>query len=1343
MHQIINSYLRKLTNLTSRNRSIVLLRLYTQGFLDINDLDFLNNQPAFSIIEQLIARKKEIYLCRLLDSRDETSNKVSQKLKKLWRFDRFVFEERGAKDLCVAWPFANGRFADGTLVRAPLLFFPVSLEIVDNAWVLKPRTDEYCFLNQSLLLAYAHFNKLNLDEQLMEFNFEEFPSDSRAFRVALYELFKSSGIELNFNQQNFTDNLLPFTSFTKTEFEEHHATGAIKLFPEAVLGLFPQAGSYLVPDYLALLEDGSIDDVAAFFNKEKHALNHGPAASFDYINSVKEELNITPFKMDAFQENALKAIKSGNSMVVQGPPGTGKSQLICNLMADYAAQGKRVLLVCQKRAALDVVYQRLQEIGLDPFVALVHDFKNDRRELYQQILLQIESLEEYRHQNNSLDAIYLEREFLQASRRIDQITEELEEFKRSLFDEEECGISIKELYLTSYLNGPTINLKQEYKYFPWKEAQAFSKDLGRYHRYWKRLEGDDFLWKDRLSFKDYTITDVQAINKVLDDVQTYSEKIVKEVGNKLKTEVSFDDCEEFINHREDIERFITFLKDEAVYDFFRHMVNFRDIEKDDLWLANMERVVMDCFKNEGPEVIIEAQELGTFQEVLQQKIESRKNIFKWLSWHLFSKEKMQFQRVMRANGLPNTRDGFKILVEKTDNRLNLEHNLSKLRNYPWLKDIPESYSEVDFQAWFYYQRKALNAKQIFRQQRNFKEYFNIQQLSYAQLKKQLQQLIRIMDDLPVHRQRWQSYLLPKQISAIINSPDLLEPYKKLLQREFDNLCEYDRLHHQFTGQQQSVLDKLYESWDHNSDDAITELFENSIKLAWIDHIETKYPVLRMVSSLRLDELQKEYQDLIKQKLALSHETLLLRLRERVYSEVRYNRLNNMISYRDLKHQVSKKKRIWPIRKLLSQFHEELFKLVPCWLASPESVSAMTPMKQLFDLVIFDEASQCFAEKGIPAMYRGNQVVITGDSKQLSPNDLYQIRWQEEDPDNFDLEIDSLLDLACKYLDQVQLQGHYRSKSLDLINFSNRHFYGDRLRMLPDYQVINNGIPAITFSKVDGLWEKNINQNEALEVVILVEKLLREEPDKSVGIVTFNVQQQQYIMERLEERLAQAEIPFPPSLIVKNIENVQGDEKDIIIFSIGYAPDEKGKLSMNFGSLNIAGGENRLNVAVTRARERIYIISSIMPSDLKVETSKNPGPRLFREYLQYAWDVSQGEYQMVAPELQGQRNEWYLKTRLMDEMSHKPNLTFEQSLPFADLTVRDERDFLGLILTDDNLYHQSISVKDSHVYVPLILYAKGWRFQGIFSRQYWMNPQEVVEQMERFAVKEGSAKSTTK
>ncbi|MGI9544708.1 MAG: AAA domain-containing protein [Cyclobacteriaceae bacterium] len=1332
MHQILNSYLKRLTNLTSRNKSLVLMRLISGRFIDINDFDFAHNLPAFSIVQQLISRKSNISLCSIQDSRNEHLNHVSEKLKKLSRSDRFVFEERGAKDLYLGWPFVRGKFNDGTFVNCPLLFFPVVLEQSEKVWRLRSRSDEFCSINRSFLLAYAHFNQVPAPPDLIDHNFEETALESREFRVELYNLLKETGLEINFNRENFTDNLTPFRSFTSKSFDKQHKKGELKLFPEAVLGLFPQAGSFLVPDYEMLLEDATVADLESFFlDRANQNDDQAPPGDYRFINLIKEEQTFTPFKMDAYQENALKAVKQGHSVVVQGPPGTGKSQLICNLIADQIARGKRVLMVCQKRAALDVVYERLESVGLGAFVSLVHDFKNDRKELYQQLDHQIERLDEYIHQNNSLDAIHFERKFLQVSRRIDQITEELEEFRYALFDSKECGVSIKELYLTSSAASPSINLKQYYTHFHFEQLPGFKRKLKSYIKYEVRFSDSTFSWKDRKSFQDYQLEDLQAINDYAKEISLYNTQITHEARLLLNTELSFEDGAGIISHREEIEELISLLKDEIVFDFFRHMVEFKDIEKDHLWFTNIERLVSDCFKNEGPEVSLNTDELGAFQETIQRKIESQKNLFNWLRWLLFSKEKSKVKDVLRANGLQQSRDGFEVLVEKMDSRLNLEHNLTKLRKNKWLKDLPNNYSQVDLQAWFYYQKKALRAKDIYSSLQNFKQYFNLQKLNYFEFKSNLESLIAIFKELPGKKTRWSRYFLPFQIDIFLHHPDQAREALSTLNREFENLCDFDQLKNELTSTEQEVVKLLYDP-ELPEESTVEELFDNSLRLAWIDHIELKYPILRSVSSMKFDALLKEYQDMIREKLLVSLEILGLKVRENMYRDVSYNRLGNLVTYRDLKHQVSKKRRIWPIRKLVASFTDELFKLAPCWMASPETVSSVIPMESIFDLVIFDEASQCFAEKGIPAMYRGKQLVIAGDSQQLSPNDLYQIRWQELDTDIPELEIDSLLDLAGNYLLEINLQGHYRSHSLDLIDFSNQHFYQGKLRLLPDFTEINQVEPAIKYIKINGIWEQNTNRAEANEVVALVDRILQESPEKSIGVVTFNVKQQGLIQDLLEEHAYNAGFNIPSNLFVKNIENVQGDERDIIIFSIAYAPDQNQKLTMQFGSLNAANGENRLNVAITRAKYRIYLIASITPDQLKVDKTKNLGPKLLKKYLQYAWDVSQGAFRPKPLADPDHSTSWYLKNQLKSLAdTNSTEIELKEELPFADLTVKKNNQYLGLILTDDNLYYQSASVKDSHVYIPFTLSKKFWKFKGFFSRQYWMDPQATKVELDKF------------
>src|SRR5690606_7585496 len=218
----------------------------------------------------------------------------------------------------------------------------------------------------------------------------------------------------------------------------------------------------------------------------------------------------------------------------------------------------------------------------------------------------------------------------------------------------------------------------------------------------------------------------------------------------------------------------------------------------------------------------------------------------------------------------------------------------------------------------------------------------------------------------------------------------------------------------------------------------------------------------------------------------------------------------------------------------------------------------------------------------------------------------------------------------------------------------------------------------------------------------------------VEVVTFNYQQQQLITQLVEESVLQV-----PDLFVKNIENVQGDERDVIVFSTGYAPDAAGRLTMQFGTLNTRGGENRMNVAVTRAREKAHVITSLMPDQLKVEAALYAGPKLLKAYLEYAQKVSEGEFLSSPTEIKGNHSSWLLKKQLVDRI---PDARFE--LPFADLTIKAGDRYQELILTDDDQYHYSNSPKEPHAYLSVLLRKKGWPFRRVYSREFWKNGQRI-------------------
>ncbi len=1302
MQKLLKTYLRRLTNLTSRNRSLLLLNLPQEQFFDLHQLDFLDGKPSFEYINQLITQKNNVPLCDVLDSRLEKVNEVSKILRKIARTEAFIEEERGSEDLYVGYPFVKGKLSDGTVVRCPLLFFPVTLQNSSKKWILEKR-DDAISLNRSFLLAYSHFNQIKISDEFLETSFEDFDKNSLVFRTQLYELLKESKVEINFNQDNFTNQLIDYQRLSKSDLIDSERNGELKLFPQAVLGIFPQAGSFLVPDYEALLAPPPIPPQKG--GELFLALPVGEGWM-----GCKEETTFLPFSVDASQEAAIKQVKSGQSLVVLGPPGTGKSQLIANLIADFTARGKRVLVVCQKRVALDTVFQRLEKAKMTDFVALVHDFKNDRKILFEKIANQIDEVENYQKKNKGLDAIFLERNFTQISRRIDKIVEELQGFQNALFDESICGLSVKEMYLTSSFIQPSIDLKNIYKSFIFNDLANFEGRLKRYFQYEEKLrESEDYaFWKDRVSFAKFTNADIPKIKETIEDVAAFHAKNT--------TDFSLTEMNNF--DEKIVQQFSKLFENADVIKIFKtkvvegkywenrqfatmnagRVLNPASVSFDSFFLNEIENI----FANDWIENSISASELILRKTQIEKAYLASKSGLNWLVWKVFSKDKKDVEKLIFQNKLNLQTTDLELLTRKINNRIAFENLKETLAKKEIFIDAQEDFETINKtlknhisanEAYIVYQANLFLHKPDFSL-----KYYNY--------------LVALIIEIKQKMTVWRKYLSEGQINPYPTSPNRGGVFSPLPFGEglgvglFDHLVEADILKESFTKSELEVVEKLTE----NPKNAIT-IFQNSLRLAWVEHIENLHPILRSVSSLKMQQLEDELQECVLQKQTLSQEILLLKLREQTYKDLIINRLQNIITYRELQHQTTKKRKLWSVRKVLEAYSDEIFKLIPCWMASPESVSAMFKMEEnLFDLVIFDEASQCFAEYGIPAIFRGKQVVIAGDSKQLQPNDLYQIRYEADLSDDLHepiLEIDSLLDLAAQYLPQVSLQGHYRSQSLDLIGFSNLFFYKNSLTLLPDYQTINKNEPSINYIKVNGIWANNTNEIEAQKVVELITDLRKISPEKSIGVVTFNVRQ----AELIELRITNYELRMG-GVSIKNIENIQGDEFDIVIFSVAYAPDIHGKMLMNFGSLNQKGGENRLNVAVTRAREKIYLVSSILPQELRVEDAQNEGPKLLKKYLEYALEVSEVRYLPKPLSNENFRTDWFLKEQLKN---HNP--LYISELPFADITVKTENDnYESLILTDDNLYFSSISPKEPHAYLPINLRAKGWKFERIWSRK---------------------------
>jgi very-short-patch-repair endonuclease len=448
----------------------------------------------------------------------------------------------------------------------------------------------------------------------------------------------------------------------------------------------------------------------------------------------------------------------------------------------------------------------------------------------------------------------------------------------------------------------------------------------------------------------------------------------------------------------------------------------------------------------------------------------------------------------------------------------------------------------------------------------------------------------------------------------------------------------------------------------------------------------------------------------------------------------------------LLREVNKKRRHLPLRKLFAAIPTLLPRLKPCLMMSPLAVSTYLDCPDLlFDLVIFDEASQVRPHDAVCAIYRGRQLVVAGDQKQLPPTSFFdrvlecdEVASEEAEGDAGGLEdFESILDVCCTLgLPRRRLRWHYRSRREGLIAFANHHIYGNELVTFPSIHDVA-GNPAITFDYVaDGRWKTGasggFNLVEARHTAELVLAHFRESPDHSLGVIAFSQRQQMCILDELErlrrdnpdleEFFGEARNePF----FVKNLENVQGDERDVIFLCIGYGPlegIEPRRVAMRFGPLNQQGGERRLNVAITRARERITVVSSMRAHDIDLSRTGAAGVRLLRAYLDYAERGSEA----LRSGITGAGDRTFdspFEQEVFEELA-RHGLTIHSQVGCSgfriDLAVVDPREpgrYLLGVECDGTTYHRSATARDRDRLRQEVLERLGWSICRIWSTDW--------------------------
>ena len=490
--------------------------------------------------------------------------------------------------------------------------------------------------------------------------------------------------------------------------------------------------------------------------------------------------------------------------------------------------------------------------------------------------------------------------------------------------------------------------------------------------------------------------------------------------------------------------------------------------------------------------------------------------------------------------------------------------------------------------------------------------------------------------------------------------------------------------------------------------------------------------------LRFRQLDKAHLDLGSDRVIWSLDQRLPRLR----SEVADGSEPGI-----LLREAAKKTRHKSIRRLFSEIPNLLPRLKPCLLMSPMSVAQYLPATgRRFDLVVFDEASQIGTHDAIGALARGSQVVIVGDSRQLPPTRFFQRAMGDELPDDNDFdELESILDEAvASGVPERSLGWHYRSRHESLIRFSNDHYYEGRLNVFPAARG-HVGDLGLTWHPVPhGIYDKRRSRTNAAEAKALVDHLvasLREAApsERTFGVVTFSQAQQHLVSDLIDEArrvTPQIEGHFAgidEPVFVKNLENVQGDERDEILFSIGYGPDESGRVWMNFGPLNRDGGERRLNVAITRARRQLRVFSTLTHDQIDLGRTRAAGARHLKEFLRYAAARSA---EAAAPRHDSRDFQSTFEAEVYAVLTgrgYAVDVGVGCGRYRVDLAVVDpERPgeyALGIEL-DGEAYASAATARDRDRLRPEVLEGLGWRLHRVWSTDWWFDRDREIARLDR-------------
>ena len=1045
---------------------------------------------------------------------------------------------------------------------------------------------------------------------------------------------------------------------------------------------------------------------------------------------------------DSSQSMAVLEAMKGRNLVIQGPPGTGKSQTITNLIGEALARGKTILFVAEKMAALEVVKRRLDTIHLGDACLELHSHKTNKRSVLDELRRTL-ALGRPTSRSSEEDRVLLEENRKRLNDYSQAVNSPVEKSDMTPHDlvgrieqlgvnglvVEGQGLSIQGVL--SWNSGDFTRRRELVR-----EMQELVRAIGIPRR--------NLWWVcGRLHFVPRDVATVKEVMEKVVETVSLLERDSAPLQKTLGHEAGFGNLTS-----EALQRLIRSARMAAAAPALmgadhRHPGWASETER----ISHIEgaaRSYAEIRVKLDPALIPEAWD----QDVLAERQALRMYDGKWSRFlsGTFRKAQMRVRGLCREDGPKTVAEQIELvdaILQANRMRKDIEGSMDLVAKlFPGLAlgDRAQTYKSF---------AEALNWLSVLHQEESeglldevihnlLEEKPNLSGLASAAdaCERRLKELDRALEAFNAAIEAREDRLGPGEALHERAYGEMAEWLRKAQSRaaSIHDVVRFNQLEKRLA---EAGIPEVTEAAASREDASqhLTGLFEHACYSDWLDLAFRERSSLAEFDSATHETIVKRFREL--DRAQFHHNRALMA--DRHWQQLPRHQGGGQLGI--LKREFEKKSRHLPVRRLMEESGRAIQSIKPVFMMSPLSIAKYIPPGSVeFDLVVFDEASQVRPVEALGAIIRGNQAIVVGDSKQLPPTSFFD-KMEEDDDDDASqtADLESILGMFCaKGAPERMLRWHYRSRHESLITVSNHEFYDDRLVVFPSPDAGKEDTGLIFRHYPDAPYErKGKNTAEAKQVAKDVMDHARNTPELTLGVAAFSTTQARRIEDEVdilrrqdpsgeEFFSAHPEEPF----FVKNLENVQGDERDVILISIGYGKIEGAYLPMNFGPLNRDGGERRLNVLITRAKRRCEVYCNFVAADLDLRRSKARGVAALKTFLEYAETglIDIAEITGKGPdspfeEAVAQR----LRSRGHDIENQVGSSGF-----FIDLAVRDPSRpgrYILAIECDGAAYHSSRSARDRDRLRQQVLEGLGWKIHRIWSTDWFRNPDKELDHVE--------------